>query len=410
MAKINYYLNGDTIMVSIVFNRNRLRMSVDEHTARWNQASQVSGDAELDFKLQRLRTWVLTELRTQENNGQTLTTDSIRKSLSAYLGRKQVTTTATNRLEAFIPEFLLTAKTKKGKPYTDGTKVLYVQTLNEIKEFNSKSLKRLDFNTINEQMYDKFVRFMQDEGKIDTTIGRHIASLKHILNVAFDRGVSSCIEQKREYFKAFAEDSDQEVLSLAEIDALYQFEVTDPQQRYRRDMYVMTFFTGFRYSDWQSHRAENIVTQNGIRILRIATHKTGRVAHVPINAVVEEILKRHSKSVFPFPTDSDMNRTIHAITSQIDLFKSLRARSYTVRGKKVTETVARHEMISCHTARRSFCTNLKLAGMDDDTVMQMTAHATTSSFRRYVRIDSVKRALDAADHPFFSHGNQAVEK
>lgn len=401
MAKINYYLNGDTIMVSIVFNRNRLRMSVDEHTAKWNQASQVSGDSELDFKLQRLRTWVLTELRTQENNGQSVTTDSIRKSLSAYLGRKQVTTTDANRLEVFIPVYLETAKSDKGKPYAVGTKYLYMETLDMIHRFNMKSPKPLDFGTVSEPMYDLFVKFMRDEGKRETTIGRHIASLKHVLNVAFDRGVSQCIEQKKKYFRAFMENSDQEVLTLSEIDAIYRFEVTDPRKAYYRDLFVMTFYTGFRFSDWQSYRKENVTTIGGRRMLRIATRKTGLVALVPINAVVWEILQRHFKSPYPFPCCSQMNRTIHAIVKQIEAFKVKRTRSFTTNGKKVTETVERWQMISPHTARRSFCTNLKRAGMSDEDVMQMTAHTTTESFRRYVRIDAVERALGAADHPFF---------
>lgn len=404
MAKISYYLNGDTVMVSIVFNGNRLRMSVDEHTAKWNQKNQLepTGDSELDFKLQRLRTWLLTELRRADNSDTQHTTDTLRKSLSAYLGFKQVTTNvAANQLEAFIPVYLESAKSDKGRPYAVGTRYLYTETLDMIHRFNAKSPKQFDFTTINERMYDKFVQFMRDDNQRETTIGRHIASLKHVLNVAFDRGLSQCVEQKKKYFKVFMENSDQEVLTLDEIDAIYRFEVTDQRKAYHRDLFVMTFFTGFRFSDWHSYRQENITTIDGIRMLRVATRKTGKVALVPINATVWEILQRLFKSPYPFPVNSEMTRTIRMIVKQIEAFKVKRTRTYTINGAKKTETIERWKMISPHTARRSFCTNLKRAGMSDEDVMQMTAHASAESFRRYVRISAVERAIGAADHPFF---------
>lgn len=60
------------------------------------------------------------------------------------------------------------------------------------------------------------------------------------------------------------------------------------------------------------------------------------------------------------------------------------------------------QVISSHTARRSFATNAYLAGIPVFRIMLITGHKTEESFFRYIRIGKAENARELAQHPFFA--------
>lgn len=73
------------------------------------------------------------------------------------------------------------------------------------------------------------------------------------------------------------------------------------------------------------------------------------------------------------------------------------------RGGKVERlSVPRYELVSSHTARRSFATNTYLAGIPAARIMLMTAHSTEEAFFRYIRISRSENAKTLSEHPFFN--------
>jgi hypothetical protein len=65
---------------------------------------------------------------------------------------------------------------------------------------------------------------------------------------------------------------------------------------------------------------------------------------------------------------------------------------FTKAGAKVYETYKKYELISTHTARRSFATNAYLAGQQTFNVMAVTGHLTEKSFSRYLRVTPMEKA------------------
>lgn len=55
-------------------------------------------------------------------------------------------------------------------------------------------------------------------------------------------------------------------------------------------------------------------------------------------------------------------------------------------GKKVTLSLKKWEMISSHTARRSFAANEYLSGTPSITIMAVTGHKTEKAFLKYIKI------------------------
>ncbi|MCS2297270.1 tyrosine-type recombinase/integrase [Bacteroides ovatus] len=49
-------------------------------------------------------------------------------------------------------------------------------------------------------------------------------------------------------------------------------------------------------------------------------------------------------------------------------------------------------MISSHTCRRSFCTNMYLSGFPAGELMRISGHKSPSAFMRYIKVDNLQAA------------------
>ncbi len=77
-------------------------------------------------------------------------------------------------------------------------------------------------------------------------------------------------------------------------------------------------------------------------------------------------------------------------------------KSITKGGKRVITKYKKYERIMSHTARRSFCTNAYLAGLDSIDIMAISGHKTEKSFLKYIKVTKQEIALRIAKHPFFN--------
>ena len=78
-------------------------------------------------------------------------------------------------------------------------------------------------------------------------------------------------------------------------------------------------------------------------------------------------------------------------------------RTRTIVGKLTTTTVPKYELVTSHTARRSFATNAYLADVPNLEIMKITGHKTEAAFLKYIRISAEESAKKMAKHSHFSH-------
>jgi len=58
--------------------------------------------------------------------------------------------------------------------------------------------------------------------------------------------------------------------------------------------------------------------------------------------------------------------------------------------------VPKYELVTSHTARRSFATNLYRRGIPSTQLMLLTGHRSESSFLRYIKVSREDNARDVA--------------
>ena len=72
-------------------------------------------------------------------------------------------------------------------------------------------------------------------------------------------------------------------------------------------------------------------------------------------------------------------------------------------GKEIKSiTVRKCDVISTHTARRSFATNAFKEGVPSIRIMKLTGHRSEKAFLRYIKISQEENASTLIQHDFFT--------
>ena len=87
-----------------------------------------------------------------------------------------------------------------------------------------------------------------------------------------------------------------------------------------------------------------------------------------------------------------MNAYLREFTAMVPSLQERASVSSTVAGVRRYVTKAKAELITTHTARRSFATNYYLKGAPTRTIMAITGHQTEQAFRLYIRLNADEHA------------------
>ena len=63
-------------------------------------------------------------------------------------------------------------------------------------------------------------------------------------------------------------------------------------------------------------------------------------------------------------------------------------------GMTVIAPVPKYELVTSHTGRRSFATNLYRRGIPSSQLMFLTGHKTEAAFMKYIKVSKVDNAKD----------------
>lgn len=69
-----------------------------------------------------------------------------------------------------------------------------------------------------------------------------------------------------------------------------------------------------------------------------------------------------------------------------------------------TITYPKYELIKTHTARRTGCTNMYLAGIPVIDIMKISGHKTEKEFMKYIKVSKLETAQNLSRHPCFTGG------
>ena len=253
-----------------------------------------------------------------------------------------------------------------------------------LQAFEKDTKNYISLGSIDLILFDKLKDYAFSERKItDNYFAKIIKTIKAVLNWAKDRAYYTGETYKK--FKALETEKEVIYLRIDELIKLHNYKFESAKLQNARDLFCFSCFTGFRISDTISLKRENINLQSGLIVKTI--QKTKRIESIPLNTYALEILKKHENSPNPLPrVSSDMlNTYIKACCKEAGIEETVSYTRYSGNVKTII-TKPKHELVTSHTARKTFVTNSLILHMNVKTIKSITGHKLDSTFERYLMI------------------------
>jgi len=389
------------IYLLVRFSNQRLKYSTGQkiHPDNWNEETQrvrnlrnVPGAAEMNTLLKNHMDAAHDIYRTLINNKEVPTPNKIKKGLDEIF-KDPLKASSPKEFIEFIDNFI---KTSTKAPTTIK---LYKHTFKVIKDFQEKARYPLSFDSIDMEFYEKFLAFQASQGYFMNTIATVIKNLKVFMNEALDKGLTKNVAFKSRKFKKVQEESESIYLTQAEITEIYNLDLTGKDDlRKTRDLFIIGCYTGLRFSDLSKLNEKHLIDNN--TKIRILTQKTGELVIIPLHTYILNILKSYDGKIPQVASNLKMNQDLKDIGVLAKLNEQITLH-YTKGGVKTADTFSKHELITVHTARRSFATNAYINDIPSISIMKITGHRTEIAFLKYIKITQEENATKLINHPFF---------
>jgi integrase len=136
--------------------------------------------------------------------------------------------------------------------------------------------------------------------------------------------------------------------------------------------------------------------------LTVTAAKTKQRVIIPLaNPTLRAILAKHGNRAPKGMTNQRMNAYLKELCRIAGFTAQVEVNRYRA-GRHDQELLPKYELVSTHTARRSFATNAFKRGMAAADIMKFTGHTTIASFMKYIKTTTEESAVILADHEFFT--------
>lgn len=249
---------------------------------------------------------------------------------------------------------------------------------------------------IGREEVEGFVNYLHIEKGLKTsTIKSMITKLKYLLEKAYLNGWA--VDDSYTDAKVREHESTQIYLSEKEVARIYYAKGLTKKQEEIRDIFIVGCMTGQRYSDYSRLSKDNIVGDN----IHVLQKKTKSKAVVPLTDYVKEIFAKYNGCLPAARCIQYFNKAIKEICKKIGLTEPVIYEEEQA-GEVVMVKKKKYEMISSHTARRTFATNMIRNNVSTSKIRKCTGHKSTACFDRYDRMTLTDNARSLAGNGYLS--------
>ncbi|MEJ7823210.1 MAG: phage integrase SAM-like domain-containing protein [Chitinophagaceae bacterium] len=399
--KIKFYLLrkqnkiATGLICSVSYNKNRIRFCINESinpkywnlkTCRARHTPAFSEAMEFNYKLDSIVSKINKQYLNCFNKDGIIPSKPL---LENFIKTEILNEKKRFSFYDFYEEFINSTTSgcrlnSKGKVIKPEAAKYYKRALRILKEYKS----HLEFEDITLEFYKDFVAHLNKKGFSLNTVGDNIKKLKAVMAASLELGYHKNTAFKGKYFTKPAEEADNIYLSLTELNLIHSLDLSDKRTLENvRDLFLIGCYTGLRFSDFSKLAQQNIADG----YITIQQTKTGEDVIIPVHNVIKKIIKKHD-GLPAIVSNQKFNIYLKDICKTIPAFLEVVPKVITKAGKKVTLNLRKWEMISSHTARRSFATNEYLNGTPSITIMAVTGHKTEKAFLKYIKVTSREHA------------------
>jgi integrase len=356
--------------------------------------STILENKSINALLTNIENFIIERTREARHTGNHLTCPELSDKLQELTGKKKKKAGASffDRCEEVTNDMrdglILT---KQGKRYSSGTLRNYGIYLRTFNSYNAN----LTFHAITIDFYRAFIKWCNDQDFSLNYIGQHLNKLIVLLKETRKRGYHNNTIYLDEDFKRLSEITEDISLSQGELDILYNKKMPNRLHDIARDWFIIGCYTGLRVSDITLLSDLNLSADT----ITIANEKTDIKVVIPMRPEVKAIIKKWG-GLPPAMGEREINQLIKEVAEECKINETV-LYFLTKGGTRKDFYLKKFEMISAHTARRSFITGLLEAGVSDNQVMALAGIKKHTTLLRYKKTKAEKTAEIMKDHPYF---------
>lgn len=302
--------------------------------------------------------------------------DAINHLLGKYVGKPRELITLDEAFGAYILD-LSNMKTLSLSTYA---KLKSVRNI--LKDFEADM--RLDEMT--KSKLDDYVDYLlESRGLQNTSIKKNMTFVRSFLGYCEDRRLIDSDWKTHNIELKVVQGKKVVFLTMEEFNKLYDlvFPVDKNYLERVRDVFCFQCLTSLRYSDVEQLDKDDIESE----YIYVVTEKTDDRLQIPLNDKALAILDKYkdfdTRKALPVISNQKMNDYIKELCYLAEINQPV-TKTYYKGKERISETFKKYELISTHTARRTFICLALDSGIPPHTVMKITGHTDYKSMQPYI--------------------------
>lgn len=256
------------------------------------------------------------------------------------------------------------------------TKRTYRDVIKNVYEFSPN----ISMDDMDIQWLKKYEQWMYAHGNSDSTVWGRMKVLRAFFNEAIKRDLLKPWQTPFRLYEIPELRYRTDVIRFSEMEELLNYRFEDAKLRRARDFFLLSCYTGLRYSDMIRLTSDHI-RQVGEEIwLTIKTSKTGKLVQIPLTIIfygrAMRILSKYKsvEELVNYCQNTTINRKLHELFSICKIGGS--------------------QHITVHTARRSCVTGLADFGVNVYTIQRIVGHARLTTTQKYIQLSTASIEAD----------------
>ncbi len=284
-----------------------------------------------------------------------------------------------------------TAQKTKNQEWKPSTVKRYKNIKKILEAFEKDRKFNLNFNAINSRFHAEFTDYCMGTKKhVNNTYSRNLGLFKTFMLWAFKNGYTYNQEFK-EMKKVPKVIIPQVALQKADLEQLMQKDFENDRHERVRDVFVFACVTGLRFGELSFVSKNSVI--NDVLHLKEEKGAEKEVRTIPLNDLALYLLRKYDYKL-PLIANQKQNLYIKEVMDAAGFKHNVE--KVVIRGKEVQRIpVLFKDMVSTHTARRTFITMLKRDGKSDKLISKITGHRDLKTLNQYYQVDddSKKEAI-----------------
>ena len=408
MATINFIIKGQNNPTAIYLrfkNGRTLDATVSTslliNPTHWSQLKQkvkplveARDKDHINSQLEKLKGHLFEQFNLDNSKGTLINSRWLKTNVESFFNRSTSTNEHevyfTSYMEYFIENAPKRVLREKQRPVLEKTIVRYKTTCSRIKDYEKGINKRFRLEEINLKFHKDYLGYMFDTLQYGgNTVGKDIALIKMICREAKFEGFRTNLQVEDKNFYIPTEKTKDTYLNDEEIDCVFNYDLSNSERLGNvRDLFIIGLRTGLRVSDFMRLKTANLKRE----FIEIKTLKTGKEVSIPLHYQVEAVLKKRNGKFPNKISDQKFNEYVKELCQLIGLDEVIEGKLMNPEtNRKEFGSYPKYKLISSHTCRRSFASNL-YGKLPTPVIMGITGHSTETSFLKYIKISPKENA------------------